>query len=68
MTEVVSPTDLAKELALSFAKRASEADKKGELPVEDVRDLKASGYLGLPVPRALGGRGASLQECVAARS
>jgi alkylation response protein AidB-like acyl-CoA dehydrogenase len=62
-----SATDLAKELAQNFATRAAEADKKGELPREDIEDLKDSGYLGLPVPKALGGRGASLQECVAAQ-
>lgn len=62
-----STTDLARKLAQNFAKRAAEADKKGELPVEDVRDLKTSGYPSLPVPKALGGRGTSLQECVAAQ-
>jgi alkylation response protein AidB-like acyl-CoA dehydrogenase len=62
-----STTDLAKELAQNFAKRAAEADKKGELPLQDVQDLKASSYLGLPVPKEFGGWGASLQECVAAQ-
>jgi alkylation response protein AidB-like acyl-CoA dehydrogenase len=67
MTLETSTTDLAKELANAFAKRAAEADKRGELSSEDVQDLKTSGYLGLSVPRALGGYGASLRDCVAAQ-
>jgi alkylation response protein AidB-like acyl-CoA dehydrogenase len=60
-------TELAKELAKRFAARASAADKCGELPREDVQDLKASGYLGLSVPKAFGGWGLSLSDCVAAQ-
>ncbi len=67
MTEVIPMNDLAKNLAKRFATRAAAADKKGELPREDVQDLKISGYLGLPVPKIFGGQGASLQECVAAQ-
>jgi alkylation response protein AidB-like acyl-CoA dehydrogenase len=59
--------NLAKELAQNFSERAAEADKKGELPAEDARDLKTSGYLSLPVPKEFGGWGASLHECVAAQ-
>ncbi len=60
-------TTLAKKLAQNFAQRAAKADKKGELPSQDVRDLKRSGYLGLPVPKEFGGQGASLHTCVAAQ-
>jgi alkylation response protein AidB-like acyl-CoA dehydrogenase len=62
-----STTTIAKELARNFSKRATEADKMGELPTLDVADLKASGYLGLPIPKEFGGWGASLHECVAAQ-
>ncbi len=62
-----STLDLARELAQNFAPRTAEADKKGELPSEDIRDLKTSGYLGLPVPKEFGGQGTSLHECVAAQ-
>jgi alkylation response protein AidB-like acyl-CoA dehydrogenase len=62
-----SAIDLARELAKAFAERAAEADKKGEFPSKDVRDLKTSGYLGLSVPKTFGGWGASLQDCVAAQ-
>jgi alkylation response protein AidB-like acyl-CoA dehydrogenase len=59
--------ELAKALAKKFSIRASAADKCGELPTEDIQDLKASGYLGLSVPKEYGGWGASLAECVAAQ-
>jgi alkylation response protein AidB-like acyl-CoA dehydrogenase len=59
--------DLAKDLAKKFCARASAADKWGELPKEDVRDLKSSGYLGLSVPKEFGGWGLSLEGCVASQ-
>jgi alkylation response protein AidB-like acyl-CoA dehydrogenase len=60
-------TLLAKELAKRFADRAPAADRCGELPKEDVQDLKTSGYLGLGIPKKFGGWGLSLAECVAAQ-
>lgn len=58
---------LAKMLAKKFSPRASAADRRGELPKEDVQDLKTSGYLGIGIPKEFGGWGLSLAECVAAQ-
>lgn len=58
---------LGRELAERFALRASAADRAGELPDEDVRDLKASGYLALSVSTAFGGAGLGLGDCLAAQ-
>jgi alkylation response protein AidB-like acyl-CoA dehydrogenase len=58
---------LARDLAKRFADRAAAADRCGELPEEDVRDLKASSYSGLSIPKEFGGWGLSLVECVAAQ-
>lgn len=59
--------DLARTLAQDIAGRADEADKIGQLPAEDIALLRQSGYLGISVPRAFGGQGCSLLECVAAQ-
>ena len=56
--------DTAKNVAAGFALRAAEADAQGELPTEDIAELKASGLLALSVPQAYGGLGASLREIV----
>lgn len=58
---------LARTLAQRIASRAAEADRTGTLPVEDVQDLKASGYLALSVPAEFGGSGLGLGDCVAAQ-
>lgn len=57
---------LAKILATDFAERAADADKKGQLPSEDVATLRKSGYLALSVSRELGGQGLELRDCIAA--
>lgn len=57
---------LGRELGERFAARASAADRVGELPDEDVRDLKASGYLALSVSSTFGGAGLGLGDCLAA--
>ncbi|MEO8611021.1 MAG: acyl-CoA dehydrogenase family protein [Chloroflexota bacterium] len=59
--------DTAKQLARDFATRANEADQIGKMPVEDVQALKESGYLGISIPRAYGGQGLPLRDCVAAQ-
>lgn len=64
--EKMPPLELAQELAEVFATRADEADLAGTLPAEDVQALKESGYLGISVPKAYGGYGLSLKECIAA--
>ncbi len=57
---------LAQQLASEFTTRADKADTLGQLPAEDVRALRESGYLALSVPREFGGHGLSLRDCVAA--
>ena len=53
---------IARELATTFAKRANENDWAGRFPLENYKDLQASGYLTLTVPRDFGGWGADLLE------
>jgi alkylation response protein AidB-like acyl-CoA dehydrogenase len=64
---VATAVTIATTLAEQFASRADKADKEGTLPAEDVAALKESGYLGISVPRAFGGFGLSLRDCVAAQ-
>jgi alkylation response protein AidB-like acyl-CoA dehydrogenase len=66
-TPLLNVLDLARELARQFAARADEADRAGKLPPEDVEALKASGYLGISIPREYGGQGLPLRACVAAQ-
>ncbi|GAC1432893.1 MAG: acyl-CoA dehydrogenase family protein [Ktedonobacteraceae bacterium] len=53
---------ITSELATTFAKRANENDWAGRFPIENYKDLQASGYLTLTVPRDFGGWGADLLE------
>ena len=64
--QATSTTDIARTLASDIAIRASEADRLGKLPDEDIQALRASGYLTLSVPTEYGGHGLSLRDCVAA--
>jgi len=64
---VETAVSLATTLAEQFASRADVADRDGVLPAEDVAALKASGYLGISVPREFGGFGLSLRDCVASQ-
>lgn len=58
--------DLAAELADDFKTRAAQHDLDSSFPHENYDAMRASGYLGLSVPKELGGLGASLIEmCVA---
>ena len=59
--------EIAKALAEEVASRADEADRKGELPVEDVDALKRSGYQSFTVPRAYGGPEFQVRTCVEAQ-
>ncbi len=59
--------EMARALATNIATRADAADRAGALPAEDVAALRDAGYLGLAVPAACGGRGASLLTCVVAQ-
>jgi alkylation response protein AidB-like acyl-CoA dehydrogenase len=53
---------LSQDLLARFASRAADYDRKNSFFHEDFADLKAAGYLTLPVPRELGGRGLSLAQ------
>lgn len=56
---------LARELACEFATRAAAADVHATLPAEDVAALRSAGFFALSVPRAHGGSGLTLAECLA---
>jgi len=58
--------DIARELATMFAERAPEADRRGELPAEDIAAVRESGYLMINIPREYGGMGLSMAETIAA--
>ncbi|GAC1392362.1 MAG: acyl-CoA dehydrogenase family protein [Ktedonobacteraceae bacterium] len=58
---------ITSELATTFAKRANENDCAGRFPIENYKDLQASGYLTLTVPRDFGGWGADLLEVTLAQ-
>lgn len=55
---------VAADVARRLASRADEADRRGALPDDDVRDLRASGLLRLASPRAAGGAQRSLEEAI----
>lgn len=62
-----TPVELARKLSASFAERADVADQQGNLPAEDIRLLRESGYLKLNIPTALGGQGLNMRDCLAAQ-
>lgn len=53
---------LSQDLLNRFASRAADYDLRNSFCHEDFVDLKAAGYLTLPVPRELGGRGLTLAQ------
>jgi len=57
-------TDLADDLAVQFAKRASMHDVEGSFPFDNFQDMKDAGYLKLSVPKEYGGDDLSLYELV----
>lgn len=62
MTE---PVRLAAELAPRLADRAAAYDATAAFPVADMHDLRATGLLGLLVPKRLSGMGAGFSDYVA---
>lgn len=50
---------IARELAIDFARTASQRDRERRLPFEEVERFSASGLWGMNVPRAFGGAGVS---------
>lgn len=59
---MADPVRTAEALAERFAARAEGYDASAAFPAADVEDLKRSGLLGLLVPVALGGLGASFSD------
>ncbi|MDT8345299.1 MAG: acyl-CoA dehydrogenase family protein, partial [Thermohalobaculum sp.] len=51
-----------------FATRAAGIDRDERYPSENVETLREAGLLGMTIPRALGGRGATLMAAVVAIS
>jgi alkylation response protein AidB-like acyl-CoA dehydrogenase len=63
----ISHLQIAKDLAAGFKTRASAADKRGALPIEDINDIKKSEILRLCISKKYGGWEASLKSCVEAQ-
>ena len=59
--------DIATKAADDVRERADAANQKGELLSADVATLIDSGYTTLAIPKAYGGYGASLADCLAAQ-
>jgi alkylation response protein AidB-like acyl-CoA dehydrogenase len=59
--------EIARTHARAFAERAGRHDRENTFPFEDFDDMRESGYLALPVPAELGGRGVSLLGLCAAQ-
>jgi alkylation response protein AidB-like acyl-CoA dehydrogenase len=51
-------------LSQRFFNRASEIDETGKFPIENISELKASGYTSLTIPKKYGGKEISLYEFV----
>uniref|UniRef100_UPI003F71B02C acyl-CoA dehydrogenase family protein n=1 Tax=Elioraea sp. TaxID=2185103 RepID=UPI003F71B02C len=47
-----------------IAPRAAAIDRTEDYPWEHVADLKAAGFLGMTIPRAYGGQGATYMDAV----
>ncbi|MGM7701488.1 acyl-CoA dehydrogenase family protein [Pseudalkalibacillus sp. Hm43] len=53
---------LAKSVSDKVKKRAKETDREGTFSLENLNDLKQSGYITLTLPEEIGGKNASLYE------
>lgn len=51
--------EVAKQLAVSFAKEASHRDHERRLPLQEVQQYSASGLWGITIPKQFGGAGVS---------
>jgi alkylation response protein AidB-like acyl-CoA dehydrogenase len=60
--DLEDPIAVAAELRDQFRVGAAERDRKRQFPYEQCADFRASGLLGLMVPREFGGYGASFSE------
>ena len=54
--------DTAQRLAARFAERAEQHDRDASFPFENFDDLRREGFLALPLPPELGGRGLSIYD------
>jgi alkylation response protein AidB-like acyl-CoA dehydrogenase len=54
---------LSEDMLRSFAERCGHYDRENRFFHEDFEDLKRAGYLTMPVPKQLGGRGMTLAQC-----
>lgn len=61
-TSVLTPLQIARQLALQFAADAAERDSRGGTPKQERDALRASGLLALIIPGQYGGLGASWSE------
>ena len=59
--------DVAGQHADDFASRAALHDREGSFPFENYDAMKASGYAYMPIPKELGGGGASLLDICCAQ-
>src|SRR4051812_19524302 len=57
-----APQVLSDELIARCGERASTYDRENRFFTEDFEELKAAGYLKMPIPRELGGLGMSLAQ------
>jgi alkylation response protein AidB-like acyl-CoA dehydrogenase len=58
---------IATKLAEEFRTRASEYDRTGEFPTKNYESMREAGYLRAPVPKELGGLGASIMDMARAQ-
>lgn len=61
-TATMSRTILTDEMIETFGQRAPVYDRENRFFSEDFEDLRAAGYLKMPIPSELGGLGMSLEE------
>ena len=59
-TVATDPVELARRHASDFRERVERHDRENSFPFEDFEDMRTSGYVGITVPRELGGAGANL--------
>ena len=64
MTTPNDPLQIARRLAVGFAKTAAERDERGGTPKAERDALRDSGLLALSIPREFGGLGASWSEAL----
>src|SRR6476660_9727698 len=62
MTSVLTRSVLTDEMLERFGSRATTYDRENQFALEDFNELKAAGYLKMPIPTELGGLGMTLPE------